>query len=293
MIDCIVVARGRASLRLLVVLLAISPWLSFNSTADEVVPHDQWVGEDGLDGDAIYGLMLDNRFRQSVQQLSLSSKDRGNRRQFVEMETKYLRDDDEDDVVVSRSIAKYLRPLDVRNMAYLIVNKRSGPDDQFVYQPSSKRVRRINARTEAIAGTDFTLEDVIPQEADDGDHFRLPDTDHAGTPAWDVAVVPHAETKSSYSKFVITIEKKRAIPLQTDYWDDRGVKIKQLRVDPRAIELFDIEEGGQTRKIWIVRRSKMVHLKRESQTVLNVLHFDPNPDLSIRDFSERKLISAN
>ena len=71
------------------------------------------------------------------------------------------------------------------------------------------------------------------------------------------------------------------------------MKIKQLRADPRTIELFDTEEDGRTKKVWIVRRSKMVHLKRESQTVLNVLDFDPNPGLSTRDFTQRELISMN
>jgi hypothetical protein len=262
------------------------------SAADDPIPDEQWIGEDGLDGDAIYARVLENRFDQSTQLISLSSKDRSDHRQYVEMDQKYMRDV-EDESVVSRSIAKYVRPVDVRHMGYLIVNKRAGPDDQFVYQPSSRRVRRINARTEAISGTDFTMEDVIPQEAADGEHFRLPDTTYKGTPAWVVAVVPHEDTNSNYSKFVITVEKERAIPLQTDYWDDRGVRIKQLRADPDSIEFFDARDARGAKKIWIVRRSKMMHLKRESQTVLNVLDFDADPGLSERDFTERILTASH
>lgn len=259
--------------------------------AESPPPSAQWIGEDGLDGDAIYDRVLENRFRASTQLISLSSKDRAGRRQHVEIDLKYLRED-ESPQVVSRTIAKYLRPADVRHMGYLIVNKRSGPDDQFVYQPSSRLVRRINARSEAISGTDFTMEDVIPHEAEDGDHFRLEDTVHAGKPAWVVAVVPHDDTDSSYSKFVITVEKERAVPLQTDYWDDRGVQIKQLRADPKSIEFFDVKGEDRPRKIWIVRRSKMMHLKRESQTVLNVLDFVPDPELSERDFTQRNLTAS-
>jgi len=260
--------------------------------ADPSAPAGEWIGEDGLDGDAIYDRVLDNRFRASTQLLSLSSKDLADRRQYVEIDLKYLRED-ADPQIVSRTIAKYLMPADVRHMGYLIVNKRSGPDDQFVYQPSTRLVRRINARSEAISGTDFTMEDVIPQEAEDGDHFRLEDTVHAGRPAWVVAVVPHADTRSSYSKFVITVEKERAVPLQTDYWDDRGVQIKQLRTDPKSIEFFDVKADGGTKKIWIVRRSKMMHLKRESQTVLNVLDFVPDPALDERDFTQRNLTASH
>jgi len=283
-------AAGR--LLALLTLLASLPSGAGVALADPSPPLAEWIGEDGLDGDAIYDRVLENRFRASTQLLSLSSRDRADHRQFVEIDLKYLRDDT-DPQIVSRTIAKYLRPADVRHMGYLIVNKQSGPDDQFVYQPSKRLVRRIHARSEAISGTDFTMEDVIPHEAQDGDHYRLEDAVHAGEPAWVVAVVPHADTRSSYSKFVITVEKERAVPLQTDYWDDRGVQIKQLRADPKSVELFDVKADDGPKKIWIVRRSKMTHLKRESQTVLNVLDFVPDPELSERDFTQRNLTASH
>jgi len=262
------------------------------AAADEYIPIEEWRGEDGLTGAQIYDRVLENRFDASRQLISMSSKDASNHRQYVELNVKYMRGEPEGKVI-SMSLAKYPRPLDVRGMGYLVINKRSGPDDQFVYRPSTRSVRRINARTEAISGTDFTLEDVIPQEAEDADHYRMPDTEYKDTPAWVVTVVPHEDTRSSYSKFVVTIEKERGVPLQTDYWDDRGVQIKQLRADPRSIETFDGSHIGVPKRIHIVRRSKMVHLKRESQTVLNVLHFEPDPELSSKDFSQRELTAGH
>jgi hypothetical protein len=260
--------------------------------ADVFMPIEDWAGEDGLSGDAIYDRVLANRFDRSTQLLSMSSKDRGGHRQYVELEVKYMKGAPDDDYT-SRSIAKYTRPLDLLHMGYLVINKRSGPDDQFVYRPSQRNVRRINARTEAISGTDFTLEDVIPQEAEDAAHYRMPDTEYADRPAFVVTVVPHESTRSMYSKFVVTIEKERAVPLLTDYWDDRGVHVKQLRADPRSIEAFETTWNGEEKRVWLVRRSKMMHLKRESQTVLNVLHFEPSPELTERDFSQRELTAGH
>jgi hypothetical protein len=259
--------------------------------ADDFIPIADWQGEDGLSGSEIYDRVLDNRFDASTQLMSLSSKDRGGHKQYVEIETKYLRGDEGGDVT-SRSIAKYTRPIDLLHMGYLVINTQDGPDDQFVYRPSTRNVRRINARTEAISGTDFTLEDIVPQEAEDADHVRMPDTEYQDRPAWVVTVIPHADTRSQYSKFVVTIEKERAVPLKTDYWDDRGVHIKELRADPRSVEMYMGEDRGAPKRIWIVRRSKMMHLKRESQTVLNVLDFVPSPELSERDFSQRELTAG-
>ena len=276
-------------------LVVLAWWLAgpFASVAaaDDYTPVEEWQGEDGLSGNDIYDRVIDNRFDASTQLLSMSSKDRGSHRQYVELEVKYMRGAEGSDVT-SRSIAKYTRPIDLLHMGYLVINKRTGPNDQFVYRPSTRNVRRINARTEAISGTDFTLEDVVPQEAEDADHFRMADTEYKGKPAWVVTVVPHEDTRSMYSRFVVTIEKERAVPLETDYWDDRGVHIKQLRADPRSIEAFTSEQDGAEKRIYVVRRSKMMHLKRASQTVLNVLHFEPSPALSDRDFSQRELTAG-
>ncbi len=272
-------------------LLTVSPGVAPAADDERFVPIADWQGEDGLSGSEIYDRVLDNRFDASTQLMSLSSKDRGGHKQYVEIETKYLRGEEDGDVT-SRSIAKYTRPVDLLHMGYLVINKRSGPDDQFVYRPSTRNVRRINARTEAISGTDFTLEDIVPQEAEDADHIRMPDTEYRDRPAWVVTVIPHADTRSQYSKFVVTIEKERAVPLKTDYWDDRGVHIKELRADPRSIEMYMSVDRGEPKQIWIVRRSKMMHLKRESQTVLNVLDFVPSPELTERDFSQRELTAG-
>jgi hypothetical protein len=260
--------------------------------ADEFIPIEEWRGEDGLTGDDIYDRVVANRFDSSRSLLSMSSRDRADHRQYVELDVKYLRGEPGDEVL-SMSLAKYPRPVEVRHMGYLVINKRDGPDDQFVYRPSTRNVRRINARTEAISGTDFTLEDIVPREAEDADSYRMADTEYKGRPAYVVTVVPHEDVRSSYSKFVVTVEKERAVPLLTDYWDDRGVHVKQLRADPRSIEAFSEERDGAPKRIWIVRRSKMMHLKRESQTVLNVLDFTPNPDLSERDFSQRELTAGH
>ncbi len=286
-------ARAGVIAALLTVTLVLPLARSGPASANDetFLPIADWQGDDGLTGSQIYDRVIDNRFDASTQLMSLSSKDRGGYKQYVEMESRYLRGDADDDVI-ARTIAKYTRPLDTLHMGYLVINKRRGPDDQFVYLPSSRSVRRINARTESISGTDFTLEDIVPEEAEDAAHYRMPDTEYKGVPAWVVTVVPHEDTRSAYSKFVVTIEKERGVPLQTEYWDDRGVRIKELRADPRSIEMYSSEDRGVEKRVWIVRRSKMMHLKRESQTVLNILDFVPSPELTVRDFSQRELTAG-
>jgi hypothetical protein len=62
--------------------------------------------------------------------------------------------------VLSKTLVKYTHPFDLRFSGYLIVNNHQRHNDQFVYLNSSRRIRRVNLRGEAVFGTDFTFEDV-------------------------------------------------------------------------------------------------------------------------------------
>ena len=194
--------------------------------------------------------------------------------------------------IVSKTIAKYFEPSDVRHLGYLIINKRKGPDDQFVYRPSARKVRRVNVRGEAVAGTDFSFEDIVPPEFEDGAHSRLPDQIIDGTPAYVVAVVPHADTESEYSKLVIAVEKEHFVPIQTHYWDNKRVLIKRLDVDPTSISSYQATEKGEPKEVWVALSSKMTQLKLDTLTELNIEDFKANPNLRSRHFSERELTAS-
>ena len=101
---------------------------------------------DSLSGEEIYDLVLSNRFQSYDQSLQMTSGDRGGNFEVVKMEVKYKSFRKKDKKILSKSIALYKAPQDVRHMGYLVVNKKTGKDDQFVYRPSSRRVRRVNLR---------------------------------------------------------------------------------------------------------------------------------------------------
>lgn len=269
-----------------------APRLTAADEPEEFIPIEEWVSEDGLTGDAIYNRMLENRFNSYEQRLRMHSGDQGGNFQDVLMRVRYRSYRKESDRTLSKTIAKYFEPQDVRHLGYLVINKRSGVDDQFVYRPSSRKVRRINVRGEAIAGTDFAFEDIVPQELEDGRHFRLPDGNVGGRAAYVVTVVPRPETESEYSKFVMYLDREHYVPLRTVYWDNKRARIKELTAAPDSIAVFEDEEDGAVKRIWIATKSRMVHLKQDSFTELEIVSLEANPGLRDRDFSERELTSS-
>jgi len=244
---------------------------------------------DGLSGKQIYEKVLDNRFDAYIEELTMHSGDRGGNVQDTEMQVKYLNFRKQSDRILSKSIMKYHAPQDVRHLGYLVINKEDGSEDQFVYRPSSRRVQRINLRGEAIFGTDFAFEDIIPQELEDATYKRLADSEVNGIPVYTVEVTPKEEQDSEYSKFDVYATKDTFVALRVIYWDQDGLKIKELNSDPASITMYEHEEEDGLKQIWIAEKQKIVHLKLDSWTELIVTKYDPNVKLRSRDFSEREL----
>ncbi len=244
---------------------------------------------DAFTGKQIYEKLLDNRFDAYIENLTMHSGDRGGNIQDTEMEVKYRNFRKESDRIRSKSIMKYHAPQDVRHLGYLVINKEDGSEDQFIYRPSSRRVQRINLRGEAIFGTDFAFEDIIPQELEDATYQRLPDSNVNGTSVYLVEVTPTEEQDSEYSKFNVYVTRDTFVALRVIYWDQDGLKIKELNSEPDSIKMYEHEEDDGLRQIWIAERQKIVHLKLDSWTELLVTKYDADVNLKSRHFSEREL----
>ncbi len=235
----------------------------------------------------IYSRVLDNRFDASVQEYVLVSTDRASNTQELRIRQMWKRYPEGtkpwDKGVLSRTVLRYLEPADLRKTAYLIINNRDQPNDQFVYLKSQRRVRRLNLRNETIAGTDLSIEDLVPRELDDAEYTRAPDTVVDEAPCFVVEATPHAEMESSYSRFLLHVEKEHYVPIRIRYWDRNEVEIKEMRSPHVSIRLID--------GVWIPIEATMRHLLEETQTTMNIDVLVPNPELPDRFFTERQLHS--
>ncbi len=240
-----------------------------------------------LSGKDIYQCVVDNRFRSYIQDAKLVSGDRGAATQEsrLQMTWSSFRNEKEEPVngVLSKTIVRYTDPFDLRFSGYLVVNNDGRPNDQFVYLNARRRVRRVNLREEAVFGTDFTFEDIVPHEVEDGDYTRLADAEVEGRRVYVVEVIPKPEENSEYSKFVIHVDKTSCVPLLTRYWDEKDVEVKQLTVVADKIKAVDDVH-------WPMELT-MRNLQLESFTTLVVEKLKANPKLERRDFDLRRLES--
>lgn len=240
-----------------------------------------------LSGRDVYQCVVDNRFRSYIQEARLVSGDRGEAVQEsrLSMTWSSFRDEQQRAVhgVLSKTLVRYTDPFDLRFSGYLVVNNDVRPNDQFVYLNARRKVRRVNLRDEAVFGTDFTFEDIVPNEIEEADYQRRTDIDLDGRRVYVVEVIPKPGEKSEYSKFVIHVDKTSCIPLLTRYWDTKEVEVKQLKVVTEKIQ----ERDGV---FWPMELT-MRNLQLESFTTLLVEKLDANPKLDHGAFDLRRLES--
>ena len=235
----------------------------------------------------IYDRVLRNRFNSFTQESQLISGDHGGRAQEsrLRMIWQSFRDKNGQPTrgVVSKTLVKYIYPYDVRFAGYLVIANHERVNDQFVYYPSRRKVVRVNLRSEAVFGTDFCFEDVIPREIEESDYERVADETVSGEPVYVVEVVPKAFAASKYSRVRVYVQKAHFVPLRTRYWDEAGVEVKELRAVPSEVREFD--------GVWLPMKVTMRNLQLESFTTLVVTNFVPNPDLPQATFDLSRLES--
>lgn len=161
---------------------------------------------------------------KSTVELVLVTKDE--RKQKRTMETYFLKGEGEDD----KSKLVFLEPENVRGLALLTHEASDRSDDQWVYMPAFKKVKKIasSKRTNRFAQTDFTYEDLRTEDYNAFTYKRLEDSTVGDRPAYKVEALPKNPATSGYSKRYILIDKERFATLQIVYYDDKDRLQKTL-----------------------------------------------------------------
>ena len=150
-----------------------------------------------------------------------------------------------------------------------------------MYYPSKRRVVRVNLRNEAVYGTDFSFEDVVPREAEDFAYRRLADAELDGVPVYVVDLFPVESARSEYSRIRVSVDRERSVVVRARYWDSADVEVKELRAPPDRIREF---EG-----VFVPMRATMHNLLLDSSTTLAVTAIEVNPEFDVNTWDLRRL----
>ncbi|MDX8404644.1 MAG: outer membrane lipoprotein-sorting protein [Mariprofundus sp.] len=181
----------------------------------------------------------------------------------------------------------FAEPANIRDTALLTFDydNPATDDDQWLYLPALKKVRRISAadRGDYFMGTDLTFEDMkqTPELADY--HWQLLGSEVVdGHDCWQVEGKPASddvERELGYAKMVQFIRKDNDVAIRVDYWDQAGRELKQLHI----ITLEQIQGIWSPLKI-VMRNSQSKH-----RTVLEFSNQQYNTGIKNRLFTQRTL----
>ncbi len=190
----------------------------------------------------------------------------------------------------SRSLTVVQQPKDVRGTALLTHAHDSAPDEQWLFFPAVKRVKRIASRSRSgpFMGSEFSYEDFSAQ-ASDKYHYKLigEDSISAGDKGeidcWVVERRPKPEAESSYSRHKSWVEKQNLWLVRVEYYDANGDHLKTL-----TAEDFTLHEG----KYWRASELVMTNVRTKGASILRWRDVKFGTGLGERDFDIEALKAA-
>lgn len=128
-----------------------------------------------------------------------------------------------------KSLTVFSSPRDVDGTAFLSHTKVSEPDDQWLYLPALKRVKRISSSNKSgpFMGSEFAFEDLTSQEVEKYTYKYLRDEQTNSLDCFVVERYPVYEN-SGYTRQVVWIDKAEYRPIKIEFYDRKDALLKTL-----------------------------------------------------------------
>lgn len=128
-----------------------------------------------------------------------------------------------------KSVSIFDRPKDVAGTAFLTWSHATKADDQWLYLPALKRVKRINSKNKSgpFMGSEFAYEDMSSPEVEKFTYKYLKDEAIDGVDCYVVENYPTDKT-SGYTKRIAWTDKQDFKTLKVEFYDRKGALLKTL-----------------------------------------------------------------
>ena len=175
-----------------------------------------------------------------------------------------------------KSLTVFHEPRDIEGTAFLSHTRIDGDDDQWLYLPALKRVKRIASsnKSSAFVGSEFAYEDLLSDEVEKFDYRWLRD-EACGDWACFVIERRPRYANSGYSRQVVWIDQEAFRPVKIEYYDRRERLQKTLIVEDYR-QYLD--------RYWRAHIMRMENHQTQKTTVLSFSTFEFRTGLSERDF---------
>lgn len=176
------------------------------------------------------------------------------------------------------------KPSDVKGTAFLSFSHAITPDEQWLYLPAIKRVKRINSKNKSgpFMGSEFAYEDISSQELDKYTYKYLRDEKVNDIDCFVIERYPAYEY-SGYTKQIVWVNKNEYRPEQIVFYDRKNSLLKTLTYSNYKQYLG---------KFWRAEKMHMTNHQTGKSTLLTWTNYAFKTGLSEKDFSRNSLKRA-
>jgi hypothetical protein len=123
--------------------------------------------------------------------------------------------------------SEFVWPADVKGTKLLTWTHKKGDDDQWLYLPAVKRIKRIASsnKTGSFMGSEFSYEDFGGQEVEKYTYKFLDEVQEGGRDCWRIERYP-VDKNSGYKRQIVWMDKEYKSPLRIDYYDRKDELLK-------------------------------------------------------------------
>lgn len=175
-------------------------------------------------------------------------------------------------------------PLDVKGTAFLSYSHIEGADDQWLYLPALKRVKRISSKNKSgpFLGSEFAFEDLTSFEVEKNTYNYLRDEEYNGLNTFVVEMDP-VDENSGYKRMVVWLDHDEYRVQKVDYYDRRDTLLKTL-----TFADYQLYKD----KYWRATQQFMVNHKTGKSTDIEIKNLTFGVGLTENDFNENTLQRA-
>lgn len=182
---------------------------------------------------------------------------------------------------VSKSLMRFTSPEAIKDTGFLTWENETGDDDQFLYLPALRRVRRIVSRQKdgQFVNTDYTYEDMQKRKVEKDHHKILGSEKFQEYDCWILESTPKDPKSTQYGKVVQWVIKDIYLPVKTDYYDKRG----------RFNKVFSARDIKVVDGYYTVMESELHDVQRDHRTLMKIDTIKYNTNIPDRIFTRRYL----
>jgi len=176
-----------------------------------------------------------------------------------------------------KSLTIFNTPKDVKGTSFLSFSHTSGPDDQWLYLPALKRVKRISSNNKSgpFMGSQFAYEDISSQEVNKYTYKYL----RAETDGHRIERYP-VDKRSGYTKQIVWVKSSNWTVQKVEFFDRKESLLKTLNY---------VGYKKYTNGKWRPAEMKMLNHQSGKSTSLVWSEYKFNQMISDRDFNKNAL----